>query len=186
VPIGTTTGVVGHPVARTGTERGANEETGQGYTATPTPADDPRARHRGKATGHTDPERETTAKTSSTTKRQKLPARRSEGQAQGAEAAMWCPQQGRMTRRSERTRSGRYQRTPTSTTLPGLHDDRPHGSAHAPALRVALRDSADRDSAHARPELSPCPRRGRPGRPALVPSCSNQPWTGQETPSPTA
>src|SRR4051794_21895309 len=87
-----------------------------------------------------------------------------------------------MTRRSERTRSGRYQRAPTTTTLPGLHDDRPHGRADASDLPAALRDPRLTATAPMLPPGWSLVRiAGGPARPALALSCANQPWTGQGT-----
>ena len=90
-----------------------------------------------------------------------------------------------MTRRSERTRSGRYQRPPTTTTL-RVSTTTGHTDAHAPALPVALRDprliatapmlppgsslvriAGGPASARARPVLRQ-PAVDRPGNPRLL------------------
>ena len=67
------------------------------------------------------------------------PARRSEGQAHGAEAAMWCPERAGTRGWSERVRLRRYQRSPTTTTpspsATTRHSDGP-GSARRPSARV--------------------------------------------------
>jgi hypothetical protein len=87
-------------------------------------------------------ERKTTARTSSVTKRRK-PAREAvRRSSSGRRSGYVMPTKGEMTRRSKRTRSGRYQRPPTTTTL---RVSTTTGHTDALTLRppaVALRDSA--------------------------------------------
>ena len=140
---------------------------------------------RKQAIGHLDRphgrERKTTARTSSVTKRRRAAREAVRRSSSGRRGGYVMPTEGGMTRRSKRTRSGRYQRPPTA---------KPSGSPRRPATRMRSRSGSARSTARSRliataPMLPPGSSlvriAGGPVGPRSSRPCANQPWTGQGT-----